>query len=293
MYSIRGFCTILPMHYLRHRDDGVGFMATAEPGDGLPLRQAGEVWTPGGWSIAWHTNPGWELYVQAKGSSTWDIGGVQERVPEGGAYLVREGVRHRLRRMERGSHFYWVVFPHGSVPKGVADAACWRRTHTILAQAFALVHPLQGILRELAIREAWQADAVGWYLGALCATLARLAENLPGTRPWTGHPAAERARRLLESRLEHPWRLAELARLSGVSAPHLVAVFREDYGETPMRALLRLRTEEARRRLRETDATVTTIAMALGFSSSQHLARACRDAFNRTPTQLRGPRGKR
>lgn len=276
------------MHYLRHRSDGTGFMATAEPSDHLPIRQAGEVWAPGQWSIRWHTNPGWELYLQTKGESWWEIGAEKLKVTENGAYLIREDTRHRLRRMgPGGAHFFWVVFPPDSVPASVRDARCWKRPHTILGGAHDLLHPMQGIIRETSVKERWQTESCGWYLSALCAGFSRLAENLGAEKPLARHPAAERARRLLESRLEHPWRLEELARLSGVSAPHLVEIFHTEYGQTPMRTLAGLRLDEARRRLRETDATVTDIAHELGFCSSQHLARLFRARFRQTPTQAR------
>src|SRR5688572_13447211 len=71
LYIKFGSLSNIYMHFVRHRSEGTGFMATAEPADELPLQQAGEVWAPGGWSVRWHTNPGWELYVQAKGESWW------------------------------------------------------------------------------------------------------------------------------------------------------------------------------------------------------------------------------
>lgn len=276
------------MHYDLHRDNGSGFMATAEPSDRLPIQQAGEVWAPAGWSIQMHTNAGWELYFQSKGDSWWEIGGDRVHVPENGAYLIREGTPHRLLKFNRGSvHLFWTVFPWSSVPTVVRKAACWRKTHTVLGQAHEMLHPLQGLMRETSIKEPWQREACRWHLRTLCVVFTRLAENHQAEKPLGRHPCAERAQRLLGSRLEHPWRLDELARLSGVSFQHLITIFRQEYGQTPMRALHRMRLEEARRRLRQTEKSVTEIAMELGFSSSQHLANACRKAFGATPTQMR------
>lgn len=276
------------MHFHRHGSDGSGFMATTEARDELPFSQAGEVWAPGQWSVVWHTNPGWELYIQAKGESWWQVGEETHHIRENGAYLIREGTRHRLKRMSPGGvHFFWVVFPGGSVPSSLLSARCWSRPCTIVSGAHDMLLPMQGLIRETAIKEHWQAEACGWYLSALFAAFARRSENLSFEHHLGRHPAAERAQRLLESRLEHPWRLGELARLAGVSAPHLVEIFSAEYGQTPMRALSQLRLAEARRRLRETEATVTDIAHELGFSSSQHLARLFRARYRLTPTQTR------
>ncbi|MEN9841396.1 MAG: Helix-turn-helix domain, partial [Verrucomicrobiota bacterium] len=238
------------MHFHRHRSDGSGFMATAEVVDSLPFSQVGEVWAPGQWSVDWHTNPGWELYIQAKGESWWQVGEETHRVRENGAYLIRQDTRHRLKRMSPGGvHFFWVVFPDSAVPRSLRGARCWSRPCTIATGVHDLLLPMRGLIRETAIKEHWQAEAGEWYLSALCAAFARRSDNLSPEQALGRHPAAERAQRLLESRPEHPWRLDELARLAGVSVPHLVEIFRADYGQTPMRALTRLRLEEARRRL--------------------------------------------
>lgn len=279
------------MTYRRYRTNCSGFMATAQREDRLPIHQSGEVWAPGQWSVDWHTNPGWELYFQAKGESCWDVGSTRMKVPEGGAYLIREGTCHRLREMsEGGVHFFWMVFPDKVVPRAVRGADCWRSSHLMLANAHALLAPFQGIIRETAIKEQWQAEVCRCYVDVACTEVVRLAENHQPERPWAGHPGAERARRLMVSRLEHPWRLEELARLSGLSPQYLISVYREDYGETPMRALANLRLEEARRRLLETAGQVTEIALELGFSSSQHFARMFRARFGMTPTEAREER---
>lgn len=276
------------MYYHKHQHLGTGFMATAEPSDKLPIQQAGEVWAAAEWSINRHVHTGWEFYFQAKGESVWEINNTQITVPENGAYLIRAGTWHRLKRFSKGGvHFYWTVFPRTVVPVAVRKADCWKRDYTILHQAHALLHPMQGIIQETAIKEPWQRQACGWYVSALCATFTRVAENHQPERHLSRHPGAERAQRLLSSRLEHPWRLDELARLSGVSLQHLIVIFRQEYGQTPMRALQRMRLEEARRRLKQTDKSVTDIAMDLGFASSQHLARCCHATFGVTPTQIR------
>lgn len=276
------------MRYAQFTDASAGFRIESEPGDSLPLLDAGEVWTPDRWTIEWHEHPAWELYLQAKGTSVWEVGEGTFSLPAGGAYLIRGGERHRLRHFLGGDvHFYWAVFPSAEVPVEVHRADCWNEPFTALPLARALTGPFQALVQELAMLEPWHAAMCRWYLAALCTAFARASQAPSPVRALARHPAAERAQRLLESRLEHPWRLQELARLSGISAPHLVAVFRREYGETPLRTLRRLRLEEASRQLRTTRKRITDVALDLGFASSQHLARACREHFGATPTQLR------
>ncbi len=276
------------MKYSRQTDIGAGLRVRMEPGDDLPMVEAGEIWAPREWSIRLHTNPGWEAYLQTKGRSRWRIGGENRVVPENGGYLIREGVEHRLMEfMDEHTHFYYIVFPVEAVPESARDASCWKSAYTIFHAADALRLPFQGIIQELAVREGWQTETCKGYLAALGAVLSRLSEGRGEELNMNRHPRAERAMRLLTDRIEHPWRLQELARLSGVSVPHLIQIFRREFGETPMKRLGRFRLEEARRQLRQTNKTVTAIAYDLGFASSQHLSRAFRMHFGCPPTGVR------
>src|SRR4051812_22528640 len=52
-----------------------GFHANASPGDPSGLVHAGEHWAPGTFAIDRHVDAGWELYLQAHGTTTWRIAG--------------------------------------------------------------------------------------------------------------------------------------------------------------------------------------------------------------------------
>ncbi len=274
------------MQFTRRHGVSTSFMAVRAAGEDLPVEQVGECWTGGDWAIDWHANGGWEIYYQAKESSRWQIGSARVEVPCHAAYLIKPGVRHRLLGgMPKGAHFYWVVFGKRGIPLGLKAAACWQRDFLVLRGALDLLLPMQGLVREVSLGGEHQREALGGYLMSLTAGLSRLTSQPPKTEEAVEHPASVRARRLMRERLEHPWRLDELARLSGVSPQHLVDVYRRDHGQTPMRALRDLRLEEAQRQLLSTDKRVTDIAHELGFASSQHLATAYRQRFGHSPRQ--------
>jgi AraC-like DNA-binding protein/mannose-6-phosphate isomerase-like protein (cupin superfamily) len=279
------------MKLQRHLTHAPGFRMLAEAGDPLPIREAGEVWAPREWPIEWHTNPGWELYLQLKGSAAWDIGGCRERTVEGGAYLIREGVRHRLRFFESDPvHFIYLIFPDATIPDGLRPAPCWSRDYSVYPDAGVLMTAVQGIIRELVMEEPWQHPLLTGYLQAAQAGLCRLSEEPGPRREQPLHRTAVRALDLMRARIGYAWRLDELARLAGASRPHLIALFRAAFGLTPMRKLLLLRLEEAKRQLQETDKTITDIALELGFASSQHFARCFRAEFGLSASQWRRTR---
>ncbi|GAA4535399.1 AraC family transcriptional regulator [Amycolatopsis samaneae] len=79
---------------------------------------------------------------------------------------------------------------------------------------------------------------------------------------------------LMRERLADPITLAEIAGEVHLSVFHLVRVFKDTTGVTPYRFLTRLRIEEAKRLLRETELPVAQIALRCGFASPGALSTA-------------------
>lgn len=79
---------------------------------------------------------------------------------------------------------------------------------------------------------------------------------------------------VMRERLAEPLTLADLAGEVHLSVFHLVRVFKEATGLTPYRYLTRLRIEEAKRLLRDTDLVIAQIARRCGFASPGALSAA-------------------
>ena len=93
--------------------------------------------------------------------------------------------------------------------------------------------------------------------------------------------AAELAKR----RLGDPLRVADLARAACMSEPAFYRAFQNEFGETPLSYLTRLRMDRAERLLRHPARTVTDVALSVGFSSVSHFIRLFRDHAGQTPKQ--------
>ena len=115
---------------------------------------------------------------------------------------------------------------------------------------------------------------------------AGLAERLGTT-----HPALLEAAAALEAETAQPPALADLARRAGVSPRHLLRLFREHLGTTPMAYGRQARLETARRLIRGAPLPLSAIAYATGFASPAHLANAHRAAYGVPPSALRGRAG--
>jgi AraC family transcriptional regulator len=132
---------------------------------------------------------------------------------------------------------------------------------------------------------------------ALLAHLLSVSGESKGDRalsPWErdsvyrrGDWRLRRAIEYLEARIAEPVSLAELAAQVDLSQSHLVAVFRSGAGEPPHRWLMLRRIERACQMLAETRLSITEIALACGFASSQHFATTFRKHKGATPSDYR------
>ena len=100
-----------------------------------------------------------------------------------------------------------------------------------------------------------------------------------------------RVRDHIDRAYDEPLDVADLARLAHVSPDHLIRTFRSVFGETPHRYLQRRRVERAMFLLRSSHSDVTTVCMAVGFSSLGSFSRTFTVIVGVTPTEwaARGP----
>ena len=78
-----------------------------------------------------------------------------------------------------------------------------------------------------------------------------------------------------------------LAQVAGLSTSRFKTSFRNEHGVPPAEYVLRTRIGEAMRRLAMPEATVTDVALSLGFSSSQYFASSFKRITNATPSAFR------
>jgi AraC family L-rhamnose operon regulatory protein RhaS len=91
--------------------------------------------------------------------------------------------------------------------------------------------------------------------------------------------AEERVRRLvaeIAAEPARPWSLDEMAARCRLGRTQFAKVLRDQTGESPTRFLNRMRVRRACRLLRETNRSITHIALECGFGTSQYFAQVFR-----------------
>ena len=102
--------------------------------------------------------------------------------------------------------------------------------------------------------------------------------------------AAHQLRRVneyVESRLEQPVALADLAKAAGGSVFHFIRAFKNTVGDTPYNYVLRRRTDRAKAMLDEGEQSNAVIAGRCGFSSKANFVKTIKRLVGTTPTRYR------
>lgn len=268
-----------------------GFHADAAPGDPTGLVHAGEHWAPGTFAIDRHVDAGWELYLQAHGTTTWRIADALARLGPGDLLAVAPGVEHALAsRPAANHHFFYVAFDletlllrhPGLRPAWTTPA---RLRHSSGGQR--LLPAFQTLARELSLRLPFAGEGLSAALDVLLVEATRILAAPQAAPVLLAHPGVIATRDLLDAHYDRRWSLDELAGRVGLSAKHLHELFSRELGVTPYRYQLTQRMRRAQELLAAGDLPITTIAFELGFSSSQQFSRTFHQHVGITPREHR------
>ena len=91
----------------------------------------------------------------------------------------------------------------------------------------------------------------------------------------------------MEENLEHLVAIDDIAKRCNLSLRQLERLWHQHFGMTPQRFYLAVRLNEARRLLKESTESISSIALRCGFVSASHLGSAYRNAHGHTPGEER------
>jgi AraC-like DNA-binding protein len=102
-----------------------------------------------------------------------------------------------------------------------------------------------------------------------CALWVDLIENYVArfTDPWRQDKRLSRVWAAVQNDLQHDWTLKEFAGLAGISSEHFRRLCHKNLGRSPFRQLVDLRIQQASHLLTITDATIESVANAVGYDN--------------------------
>jgi len=186
-----------------------------------------------------------------------------------------------------GQTFGYLVFGHCASRS--VDRPALNRARHLLARAGI---PIAAAQLEVLLADAPVASAVR--VAAMTRLVEAAAERLVLSitqhivHPPSSMPAlVERACGLVRTEHSRPLSLPEFAQRLGISAGHLSRVFHQSTGLRFVEYVARVRAQQARALLVDTDRPITEIAFACGFQSLSQFNRTMRAHFGCEPRKLR------
>jgi AraC family transcriptional activator of mtrCDE len=160
------------------------------------------------------------------------------------------------------------------------------------------------LLGELMRAEAGlDGPGAGALLASLCEALLALALRGDGAEPaapplfapWTAmaDPGLRAVIDAVVHQPQHPWTIADLARVAGVSRATLVRHFSAATGTSVADWMTRIRMTIAADLLTTTDRSLDDVAAAVGYNSTSAFGKSFRSATGTTPSRLRRTAARR
>jgi AraC-like DNA-binding protein/mannose-6-phosphate isomerase-like protein (cupin superfamily) len=263
------------MIYVRPNGVLAGFHAD-EPDSAVPeIVHIGEQWVPATFRIHWHEHAVWEFYLQLDGASVWQSGRETYRLTAGHFFAAPPGVRHALKDTPAKHHFFFcgidlavVLRRHPTLRRAWLSGRCIHLPH-----ADSLNAPFRQLIREVSMHLPHRAEGMRTALDQVVIEATRLMSSVEQKAVLPLHHSVEKAKDILDHHCEEPWRLRELGRVVAMSPNHLVTLFGREVGLSPRQYQLQRRIARAKESLRDSDVSITDLALTLGFSSSQHFAK--------------------
>lgn len=178
----------------------------------------------------------------------------------------------------------------GDIGAGLVDAL-----PPVLAFPASVDDPVHGVVsllsRELAQSRPGQQTVLDRLLDVLVVMGLRSGlERSPNAPAWFRAARDERLSRALQAiheRADHPWSVAELARVAHMSRASFARNFQQALGQTPMQYLADWRMTLARDLLITNELSLTQIAEQVGYSSQYAFATAFRRHHGQPPGRWR------
>ena len=257
-----------------------------------------------------HRNDGLEIVLVTKGEVRWAIdgrvapvkanmffytlpwqehGGIEEIQPSCEILYLCLALKENYRSPRRRFRFHLSLGFSAKEEVDLSTALTGRARQTIPADepgAWLMHHFFEAAKDRSAFRRRITRDTIRMLL----LTLAKRAAGRISA-PENGLPEAQKRVRnfvaLLAERSSDPWTLETMSASCRLGRTQLATLVKEMTGDTPFIYLNRVRVQAAQKLLANSEKSITEIAHAAGFNSSQYFATVFKEFTGTTPGSYR------
>jgi AraC family 4-hydroxyphenylacetate 3-monooxygenase operon regulatory protein len=260
----------------------------------------------GRWMHA-HRNPGLELVYVENGAIDWDYDGqtvpvapkqvsfswpwethgtVDARVPTCELYWVVLPLAKAYTRADRHVHLH-PSFNIGRDEEQKLLTALRSPPLPVVSASALLRLAFPELVMELTKGASTNALRVRSLVLLILSEIATSVDKQPTERPDEAVARVNTFLANLRGSCDELWTLDSMAEACDLGRTRFTLLVKEVSGESPIQRLNRIRIAKAHDLLLTTDGTITDIAFACGFSSSQYFSTVFRQFYSATPSEVR------
>ena len=233
------------------------------------------------------TFPWFCLEFVDRGKGTLQLAGEERELQSGSFFLYGPDVPHRISTdPENALRKYFVGFGGTAAPEFLEKTGLRTGTAAFLPKADPIRRGFESLIERGARKSRFASE--------VCSLITRQLLLMCGddaTEPAdTGTPAYVRYCQVRDFIEKHHLEVSSLGEISSaceLDAPYLCRIFAKYHQESPYRFLTRLRMEHAARVLLETEASVGSVAVSLGYSDAFHFSRVFKSVHHVPPSRFR------
>jgi len=269
----------------------------------LPLvDMLGIVRKPHAHHIPWHAHDGYHFLFLLEGAAAYEFqGGANIGLSGGRFLLVPRGMAHRgARNVRTPAVLCGILFTptrRQAWRNSVFTPADLRRIGRQLREAPLAARPFPHSLRRTIVRimddvemlAAGRQDAAtkARLRAFVCQAILETIEQVVSTAPTDAADIATAAEAYLNQHFTEAVQMSDLTRYLGLSRTRVFELFKHATGLTPNHYLVRRRIAYGCELLTTTDRSITDIALATGFSSTQYFCNVFLRSTGMRPTKYR------
>lgn len=260
------------------------------------------------WGLPWHRNEGVELTFMETGTTAFALENKTEQLSSGALTITRPWQLHKVGHPNIGiGRLHWIILdvgvrqPHQAwkwpawfvvSPEDLQELTAFLRENE--QPVWQSSQEIQECFTQIgkAIREKKQCTSkLAVYINELFLHLLEMFRGQHVSRTKSLTDAQRSAKMFLDSlmhRYAEEWTLDAMAECCGLGVTRFVYYCRQITNQTPMQYLSQLRLEAATEMLRASlKKSITEIAFACGFTSSQYFATTFRKLHGCSPREFR------
>lgn len=125
------------------------------------------------------------------------------------------------------------------------------------------------------------------FMGQFLSIISRLVLKGNSQSTWSPENYVKKAKRFIFDNYSYDINVESVAFAIGIDRTYLYRLFIKHENTTPSKYILNLRLDEAAKKLRETDSSITEIALSSGFNDAPHFYKTFCNKFKISPKKYR------